>query len=387
MAFRTRHARRCCGGGHDPYGDCISRAGHRRTNPPTNPPPETVAAPPETQAKVVKGQTKKPPKPQQPIGSHRARRKTGANGGFPITHRSSPDPPAPLAIPFARWNPARCDPDHLGPSLFLRARRTARKRRLLLDGSASPTSFTSPSDPRSSIRHGRSGGSLLGGYPARFGRYAGGIAAAETTAPNATLRGEGSVRLLRCRSHGRGGFAGGRGTVLLGGRYSYTAANHFAGRSRGKARLPRLPSSSLLRRDARDQVSVTAFGAYDLLAQDVNGITTIGFGTEFYRGDLRWDISSAKTVACVRPSRLAFDQTANRRGTQRTGSHDWCKDRGRQAALYQTYGCAPVSTACSIPTSHNPIHYDPDDPNVARFATLFPQRKDAVIGVPWRVGD
>src|SRR4051812_26151987 len=63
-----------------------------------------------------------------------------------------------------------------------------------------------------------------GGYPARYGRFTGGIVAGETTAPRADFHGEGNLRLFDAGALAEGGFAGGRGTVLLGSRYSYTAA-------------------------------------------------------------------------------------------------------------------------------------------------------------------
>src|SRR5579859_4686523 len=62
-----------------------------------------------------------------------------------------------------------------------------------------------------------------GGYPARYGRFAGGIVTGEATAPRDDLHGEGNIRLFDAGVLAETGFADGRGTVLLGGRYSYTA--------------------------------------------------------------------------------------------------------------------------------------------------------------------
>lgn len=63
-----------------------------------------------------------------------------------------------------------------------------------------------------------------GGYPAQYGRFAGGIVAAETTDPRPDLHGEGNVRLFDLGALTEGGFANGKGTALVAGRYSYTAA-------------------------------------------------------------------------------------------------------------------------------------------------------------------
>src|SRR5262249_22306106 len=104
-----------------------------------------------------------------------------------------------------------------------------------------------------------------GGYPAQYGRYAGAIVTAETTAPRSDWHGEGNLRVFDAGAVVEGGFAGGRGTVLVGGRYAYTAAL-FSLLS---------PSTKLDYRDyqaritfdltPRDRIGVFAFGSYDLL--------------------------------------------------------------------------------------------------------------------------
>jgi len=63
-----------------------------------------------------------------------------------------------------------------------------------------------------------------GGFPAEFGRFAGGIVTATATTPTPTLHGEWNVRVFDAGALAESGFADGRGTVLVGGRYSYTAA-------------------------------------------------------------------------------------------------------------------------------------------------------------------
>ena len=157
-----------------------------------------------------------------------------------------------------------------------------------------------------------------GGYPARFGRFAGGIVSGETTQPDPTPHGEGNIRLFDAGALAEAGFAGGRGTVLLGGRYSYTAA-----------------VVSLLAKDTtlayhdyqarvsyditpRDRVTAFSFGSYDLVGQTQNGILNVAFGSEFYRADFRYqhdfDDSSTWRTAVT----LGFDQTriADQRNSQ-----------------------------------------------------------------------
>jgi hypothetical protein len=130
-----------------------------------------------------------------------------------------------------------------------------------------------------------------GGYPARFGRFSGGIVSGETT-PNATeLHGEYNVRLFDAGALVESPFGPeDRGNILLGGRYSYTAL------------LLTLvnPSTVLDYWDyqgrvsydlgPRDRVGLFGFGAYDLLGQktDTGDVNTL-FGTEFHRLDARYD--------------------------------------------------------------------------------------------------
>ncbi|HEY3499346.1 MAG TPA: TonB-dependent receptor plug domain-containing protein, partial [Polyangiaceae bacterium] len=61
-----------------------------------------------------------------------------------------------------------------------------------------------------------------GGYPAKFGRHAGGIVSGEALPPATELHGEYNLRLFDVGGLAELPFAEGRGSVLLGGRYSYT---------------------------------------------------------------------------------------------------------------------------------------------------------------------
>jgi TonB family protein len=61
-----------------------------------------------------------------------------------------------------------------------------------------------------------------GAYPARFGRYAGGIVAGEPADPEYRFRGEASIRIVDSGAFVEVPFADGRGSAMLAGRYSYT---------------------------------------------------------------------------------------------------------------------------------------------------------------------
>lgn len=219
-----------------------------------------------------------------------------------------------------------------------------------------------------------------GGYPASFGRYAGGIVSAETTAPNPTTHGEANVRLFDAGALVETGFSGGRGTVLLGGRYSYTAALISLAASGVKLDYRDYQARVTYDVTAHDRLSLVGFGAYDLLAQESNGISTIGFGSEFYRGELRWDHSLPKGGSVRTAVTLGYDQTAI--GGQRNA-----QDRmlGVRSEVVKPLG-SHVRLRTGFDTLRDgyrvttPIYDDPDNPNSQRFQSLFPPRTDLVLG-------
>lgn len=124
-------------------------------------------------------------------------------------------------------------------------------------------------------------------YPARFGRFAGGIMAGETQAPSPTGRAEIQARTFDAGAMIEAPFAKGRGSILVGGRYSYTqqllalvAPDYGLGYGDYQVRLAYSPT-------ATDQLSLFAFGAYDQLENKRLHLSL--FDVSFQRLDLRWD--------------------------------------------------------------------------------------------------
>jgi TonB family protein len=150
-----------------------------------------------------------------------------------------------------------------------------------------------------------------GGYPARYGRFAGGIVAAETVAPKDELHGEVNVRIFDAGAMVEAPIADGRGHVLAGGRYSYTG---------GILSLV-APEVTLtywdyqLRADyalgPRDDISVFGFGAYDLFTVDDEFAAESGVGTQFHRVDLRWDRKLGDATKLRTAVALGFDKSGN----------------------------------------------------------------------------
>jgi hypothetical protein len=128
-----------------------------------------------------------------------------------------------------------------------------------------------------------------GGYPARFGRFAGGIVTGETTAPADHLHGEFAIKLGEASALVETPFAGGKGDASLSGRYSYvafllsllspsTVLSYWDYQGRASYNLT-----------PRDRLGVFAFGADDFLGTKTAGKTLTLFGTQFHRIDVRYD--------------------------------------------------------------------------------------------------
>ena len=220
-----------------------------------------------------------------------------------------------------------------------------------------------------------------GGYPARFGRFAGGIVAGEATPPRAELHGEANIRLFDAGALVETGFDNGRGTVLVGGRYSYTAAiiSLLA------------PDLTLDYRDFQvrasydvtpdDRLSVFSFGAYDLVGRTQNGILDVLFGTEFYRTDVRWDHALSGGGAVRYAVTLGYDQS--RIGGQRNAQDTMLGARTEIVkpladGAYLVRGGADV--VVDMNRADAKTYADPEDPEIKRFNNLFPPRNDLAIG-------
>jgi len=228
-----------------------------------------------------------------------------------------------------------------------------------------------------------------GGYPARFGRFSGAIVAAETTPPSPDWHGEGNLRLVDVGALIEGNFAEGRGTALVAGRYSYTAAV-----------LSLLsPDVRLDYRDyqarityavtPRDRLTLFTFGAYDLLAQTTNDIATIVFGSEFYRVDARYDASLPDDGRLRWATTWGFDQT---RVADQRNARDLLGGTRVELAQPLVQGVtlrSGIDLLFDDYEADNATYGDAEDPDVAAYNRLFPSRTDATAGawaeVAWQI--
>jgi hypothetical protein len=217
-----------------------------------------------------------------------------------------------------------------------------------------------------------------GGYPARFGRFAGAVVSAETTEPRTDAHGEANLRIVDAGALVEGGFADGRGSALVGGRYSYTA---------GLFSLIS-PEITLDYRDfqarvaydltSKDRLSLFAFGSYDFLSETTNDIETVVFGSEFYRVDARYDAKLPRGGSLRAATTLGFDQTrvADGRNTRAVlfGSRLWLTQPLDDALTLR----AGLDVQHDLYAADTRRFGDPDDPETQSFNRLFPPRNDAV---------
>ena len=149
-----------------------------------------------------------------------------------------------------------------------------------------------------------------GGYPARYGRFAGGIVAGETKEPVPAWHGEATLRLVDAGALLEAPFADGKGTALVGGRYSYTAALLSAIQSSIDLRYWDYQGRVTYELTPRDRVSVLALGAYDYLGEkQKDADTRILFDTTFHRLDLRYEHRFGPDTSVRQAVTLGFDQT------------------------------------------------------------------------------
>jgi TonB-dependent Receptor Plug Domain len=149
-----------------------------------------------------------------------------------------------------------------------------------------------------------------GGYPAEFGRFAGGIVAAETTLPASKPRGEGSVRLLDAGALVEAPFAEGRATALVGGRYSYTAALLSLVAPDTSLAYWDYQTRFSYRTSPKGRATAFIFGSFDGLGQRENGQMKTLFSTQFHRADLRYDHELGDGKSMRLAVTLGFDRTA-----------------------------------------------------------------------------
>ncbi|MDF3070821.1 MAG: tonB family protein [Polyangiaceae bacterium] len=141
-----------------------------------------------------------------------------------------------------------------------------------------------------------------GAYPVRYGRFAGAIVAGEMAPPGYRTRGEWNVRIIDSGAMVEAPFANGKGSAMVGGRFSYTglvlslvvpdvSVGYWDYQARVRYELT-----------PKDTVEIFGFGSGDYTTYKERGFETDPNGVQreverkrtavdvnFHRLDLRWD--------------------------------------------------------------------------------------------------
>lgn len=149
-----------------------------------------------------------------------------------------------------------------------------------------------------------------GAYPAQYGRFAGGIVEGQAADPAYELRGEATLRLVDAGAFVEVPFNEGRGSVMLGGRYSYTglivsllAPEVNLGYWDYQAKATTALSNG-------DEVSLFAFGSHDFVqAVDDKGNTVNVIDLTFHRAQAKYRHSLSTRSALAFSLQGGLDRT------------------------------------------------------------------------------
>ncbi|HVU03075.1 MAG TPA: TonB-dependent receptor [Polyangiaceae bacterium] len=217
-----------------------------------------------------------------------------------------------------------------------------------------------------------------GGYPARYGRFAGGIVAGETRPPANELHGEASLRLVDVGGLVEAPLFGEHVTGLVSGRYGYPGLI-----------LPLFAPEAILQywdyqaRAAVDvgrhgTASVFAFGAYDFVGnRRRDGTTEIGFASEFHRVDLRYDHEFSGRTKLRAAATVGFDRT---RGDQDTSIRD--RMVGSRVELRHEIGRnATLNAGADLVLDFFDVGTNSTSSDAATLVEFVPTRRDVTTGV------
>ncbi|XYI00693.1 TonB family protein [Sorangium sp. So ce1128] len=223
-----------------------------------------------------------------------------------------------------------------------------------------------------------------GGFPARFGRYIGGVIAGETREPARLFHGEGNIRLFDAGAMVEAPWADGRGTALVGGRYAYPGALLSLFSPGVELGYWDYQARATYDISPYDRVGLFAFGSHDYLAQiEDDGETDVVLAGDFHRLDLRYDRFFARGGRLRHAVTLGYEESSNQDG-ERAG-------RTRLVGT-RTELSAPVSERLTVRAGADAQleRYDIDirendgdfpSRNDRALARLFTSREDLAAGL------
>jgi TonB family protein len=148
-----------------------------------------------------------------------------------------------------------------------------------------------------------------GGYPAQYGRFAGGVLTATTRPPTTELHAEGTLRLIDAGGFVETPLPGGGGSALLGGRYSYTSPALSLFTSNLRFNYWDYQARLTLDLSARERLTLFLFGSHDDMERNSAGTWRPLYVSDVYRVDLRYDGSLGEGTKITHGFTLGRDRT------------------------------------------------------------------------------
>ncbi|MDB4995138.1 MAG: hypothetical protein JWM74_2570, partial [Myxococcaceae bacterium] len=224
-----------------------------------------------------------------------------------------------------------------------------------------------------------------GAYPARYGRFTGGVVAARTKDPVLHLHGEANVRVFDAGTLIEAPFAKGRGVALAAGRYSY--AGLVVPLFSPDTRLAYWDYQSRVRWELRpgEYVGVFAFGSFDTLKQlnDTTKLFEERLGFTFHRIDLRYDKDLGPDGHARVATTIGYDQS----GQQDVRAQKWLA--GARVEIEKKVG-DDATFFVGGDTMVKRYAFETSGADSFTATTIYPPRTDVVYGmhaeVIWRAG-
>jgi hypothetical protein len=179
-----------------------------------------------------------------------------------------------------------------------------------------------------------------GTAPVRYGRFAGAIVAADAATPEGRSRTELSLRLVDAGAFREQPFAGGKGNIMLAGRYSYTGLLVPLVVPGVELRYWDYQGRASYALDSRNTVTMLAFGAHDFLAaEDETGTRFELYDVTFHRAKLSFTHLLAAGTALSTHLGVAWDDTSA--GNPQGNAGGRLGKQGMTAAIDLTHRVSP----------------------------------------------
>jgi len=219
--------------------------------------------------------------------------------------------------------------------------------------------------------------------PVEYGRFAGPVVAAVTRPVSYQLKGEGNVRAIDAGALVEAPFGGcdgparpecARGSVLVGGRYSFTGLV-LSLLSTTKLEYWDYQARASYRLSNRDELRLFAFGAHDFFDAGSSGVEKVGGSTQFHRFDLRYRHAFSRDTELTLGATAGFDRTGDETSLVRDRSL-----RAR-AELTHTLGArSRLRAGADLRLDAFGLELDPAGSAFHDFSQLFPTRDELSAG-------